>query len=162
MRKVNASPTQLRDTIGLLNRQGEDDAAIAKRTGLTLIEVIAEREALGLEIATTVAITWTSAEDAEILRLRDVKNLRWTEIATRIGTGKLSKQVQARYKVLDIARTRRSKNGTPKHRDCKGCGRKFYSQGHHNRYCDPCRNGESRSIDSNVVTYGNVDWSRFE
>jgi hypothetical protein len=160
MRKVKTSPQQLRDTIKNLYSAGESDSNIAIKVGLTIAEVLKEREGLGLELATTIAIVWTASEDAQIMRLRDSRALRWTEVARLIGTGKLPKQVQNRYKELDNARTRINKNGSPSHRNCMGCGKKFFSAGHHNRYCDPCRNG--RDGDSHIVTHGSVDWGSFE
>jgi hypothetical protein len=160
MRKVKTNPQQLRDTIKLLYSAGESDVNVALKVGMTVAEVIKEREGLGLELATTVAIVWTAAEDSEIMRLRDVKCLRWTEVAKTIGTGKLSKQCQARYKELDNARTRINKNGSPSHRNCMGCSRKFFSEGHHVRFCNNCR--DARDGDSHIVTHGNFDFGGFE
>jgi hypothetical protein len=144
-----------RDSIIRLHAEGKTDAEIAAVVGLPVCAITKEREQLGLMVPVTSGQTYTAAEDQEIVRLRDDKGYRWTEIRAKMGSAKTPLQIQLRYNYLDGLRTRRARNGEKTMRECKNpeCQRPFMSEGFHHRFCDPCRENVLQDVDYYLVAH---------
>lgn len=150
---------QNKDEIRTLHAAGLSDADISCKLEIPEAQILTQRESLGLPNRYSQDIYYSDEDDEIILSLRDEKSLRWTEIARKLNKGLTSFNIQMRYRYLDGLRTRRNRNGEPTVRACKGCRQQFLSEGFHNRFCEKCRDSDTRHVDHHCVihTLGNWD-----
>lgn len=151
------STDQLKDLITTLHGEGRTDAYISRQCQVNRQYIQQLRSGMGLAAKWGKdAPKFTKEIDAEILRLRDDKELRWTEIAKIVD--RPAQKVAERYEFLDQRRIDESEiapvvRGSKK---CLKCRRVFdYTDRTKEWYCGPCRDQTS--------TYGNymcVDVSR--
>ena len=89
---------------------------------------------------------YSEAEDALIVRLRDVDRLHWQGIADSLTGRRVSGQaIQYHYGQIKEREERAAAAAKIaarcKTRSCLSCSKEFRSEGPHNRMCDPCRLG---------------------
>jgi hypothetical protein len=140
--KANLTSNELKEWVTLLHQEGKTDQYIADYIGIDRGCITKIRNAMALPASWGKSKTrFSTAEDKEILILRNDNGLTWAAIARRLGRDTLEARfVATRYQQLEDERMSRGTKSKPVQKACLRCKNLFTTT--HPRqewYCQPHR-----------------------